>query len=130
MLLLPSRRSEELEYGVSTLSGTSQAQIKTNCVGAEMFLIFALRRPDVLSTTDLGIQRGMAHWIGKNIKTATSKSGKYKYMNEQEMTSHAESWRPFRSLGCWYMWRFDGERIASNTPSTAKIVAADAGLAS
>ena len=35
-----------------------------------MFLMFALKRPDVLSTGDLGVQRGMAVWTGKNINNA------------------------------------------------------------
>jgi DNA-3-methyladenine glycosylase II len=77
-----------------------------------MFLIFALKRPDVLSTTDLGIQRGMALWTRK-IKDAKNgkkpaKSSKWKYMSEKEMVEEAEKWKPYRSLGCWCMWRVDG----------------------
>jgi DNA-3-methyladenine glycosylase II len=81
--------------------------------GAEMFLMFTLKRPDVLSTTDLGIQRGMALWTGKikdtkNNKKQAAKSGKWKYMVEKEMVEEAEKWKPYRSVGSWCMWKVDG----------------------
>ena len=72
-----------------------------------MFLMFALKRPDVLSTGDLGIQRGMAIWTGKNIANAKGKTGKWKYMSEQDMLAEGEKWRPYRSIGAWCMWRVD-----------------------
>jgi DNA-3-methyladenine glycosylase II len=85
-------------------------------VGAEMFLIFALKRPDVMSTGDLGIQRGMAVWTGKSITNAKGKTGKWKYMSEKEMIEEAEKWKPYRSLGCWLMWRVDGPVSAPAVP--------------
>lgn len=78
-------------------------------LGAEMFLMFCLKRPDVLSTGDLGIQRGMAVWTGKNIANAKGKTGKWKYMSEKEMLEEADKWRPYRSLGAWCMWRVEGK---------------------
>jgi DNA-3-methyladenine glycosylase II len=85
-------------------------------VGAEMFLMFALKRPDVLSTGDLGIQRGMAVWTGKNIANAKGKQGKWKYMAEKEMLEEGEKWRPYRSLGSWLMWRVEGPISAPVAP--------------
>jgi DNA-3-methyladenine glycosylase II len=85
-------------------------------VGAEMFLMFALKRPDVLSTGDLGIQRGMAVWTGKNIASAKGKTGKWKYMSEKEMLEEGEKWRPYRSLGAWAMWRVEGPISAPVAP--------------
>ena len=81
-----------------------------------MFLMFALKRPDVLSTGDLGIQRGMAIWTGKNIANAKGKKGKYKYMTETEMLEEGEKWRPYRSLGGWLMWRVEGTSSAPVAP--------------
>ena len=78
-------------------------------VGAEMFLMFALKRPDILSTGDLGIQRGMAIWTGKSIANAKGKTGKFKYMAEEEMVKEGEKWRPYRSLGAWLMWKIEGD---------------------
>ena len=81
-----------------------------------MFLMFALKRPDVLSTGDLGIQRGMAVWTGKNIAKAKGNTSKWKYMTEREMIEEAEKWRPFRSLGAWCMWRVQGPSSAPVAP--------------
>ncbi|KAK9492399.1 DNA glycosylase [Lipomyces doorenjongii] len=72
---------------------------------AEMFLIFALKRQDVFSIGDLGVQRGMALWYGKNIELAKGKKGKFKYMSEAEMVEKSDLYRPYRSLFTWYMWR-------------------------
>ncbi|KAK9332810.1 DNA glycosylase [Lipomyces starkeyi] len=72
---------------------------------AEMFLIFALKRQDVFSIGDLGVQRGMALWYGKNIELAKGKKGKFKYMSEAEMIERSDLYRPYRSLFTWYMWR-------------------------
>lgn len=72
---------------------------------AEMFLIFALKRPDIFPLGDLGVQRGMAIWSGKNIGLAKGKKGKFKYMSEAEMIEISEVYRPYRSIFSWYMWR-------------------------
>ena len=81
-----------------------------------MFLMFALKRPDVLSTGDLGIQRGMAVWTGKNINNAKGKTSKWKYLSEAEMLEEADKWRPYRSLGAWSMWRVESAMSAPVQP--------------
>jgi len=61
--------------------------------------MFGLRRMDVFSTGDLGIQRGMAAFAGKNVKTLkASGKGKWKYMNEKDMLELSEKFRPYRSV--------------------------------
>ena len=63
----------------------------------EMFACFGLKRMDVFSTGDLGVQRGMAVLAGKNVsKLKASKAGKWKYMGEKEMEEMAEKFRPYR----------------------------------
>ncbi|KAG4304138.1 hypothetical protein PORY_002502 [Pneumocystis oryctolagi] len=69
---------------------------------AEMFLLFSLKRTDILSTGDLGIQRGMALMEGKNISKPNK--GKWKYMSHEEMIKIAEPWRPYRSIASWFIW--------------------------
>lgn len=61
---------------------------------AEMFLMFRLHRPDVLSTGDLGLQKGMKglYRLRKMPTPAT-------------MQKRAEPWRPYRTIACWYLWR-------------------------
>ena len=61
---------------------------------AHMFLMFALRRPDVLPTGDLGIQMA----IRKHYR-------KRKLPKPLQMEKLAKSWAPYRSVACWYLWR-------------------------
>jgi len=61
---------------------------------AEMFLIFGLGRPDVFPLDDLGLLKGIYHHYGLGEK-----------MPIKQIIAIGESWRPWRSLGTWYMWR-------------------------
>jgi len=61
---------------------------------AHMFLIFALRRHDVLPTGDLGIRNAM--------KKAYSLE---KLPSPEEMEAIAAKWRPYCSVASWYLWR-------------------------
>jgi DNA-3-methyladenine glycosylase II len=64
-----------------------------------MFLMFALRRPDVLPVGDLGIRVAMQrlYELPEPPKPAA-------------MHSIAAPWAPWRSVACWYLWRsLDGE---------------------
>ncbi|KAH7356655.1 DNA glycosylase [Rhexocercosporidium sp. MPI-PUGE-AT-0058] len=80
----------------------------------EMFACFGLKRMDVFSTGDLGVQRGMAVLAGRNVsKLKTSKGGKWKYMSEKEMEEMAEKFRPYRSLLMYYSWRVEDVDISS-----------------
>nr|POE52065.1 dna-3-methyladenine glycosylase [Quercus suber] len=63
----------------------------------EMFMCFGLKRMDIFSTGDLGVQRGMAAYKGKDVAKLRAKGGgKWKYMGEQEMIDTAEVFRPYR----------------------------------
>ncbi len=61
---------------------------------AEMFLIFGLGRPDVLSTNDAGLKKGFK--LTYNLQQTPS---------ADEMISIGEPWRPYRSVASWYLWR-------------------------
>lgn len=60
---------------------------------AEMFLIFRLHRPDVLPVGDLGI-----------VKAVQKAYGLRKVPTPERLTRIGESWRPYRSIACWYLW--------------------------
>jgi DNA-3-methyladenine glycosylase II len=61
---------------------------------ADMFLIFHLRRPDVLPVGDLGIRRAVERaYELPEIPDAT------------RLTEIGEPWRPHRSLASLYLWR-------------------------
>ena len=61
---------------------------------AHMFLIFALRREDVLPTGDLGVRAAMkkAYQLPELPKP-------------DEMERIAAAWRPYASVASWYLWR-------------------------
>ena len=61
---------------------------------AEMFLIFHLGRPDVISTGDLGIRRA-----------AQIEYGLDDLPGPTDLERIAEPWRPHRTLACLYLWR-------------------------
>jgi DNA-3-methyladenine glycosylase II len=61
---------------------------------AQMFLMFTLRRPNVLPTGDFGVQMA----IKKHYK-------KRKLPNPVQMQKIAKAWEPYRSVACWYLWR-------------------------
>jgi DNA-3-methyladenine glycosylase II len=63
----------------------------------EMFALFGLKRFDVFSTGDLGVQRGMAAFMGRDVSKLKAKGGgKWKYMPEKEMLEVAEKFAPYR----------------------------------
>jgi len=61
---------------------------------AHMFLMFALQRPDVLPTGDLGIRSAIrkAYGLAELPKPA-------------EIEELAKPWRPYSSVASWYLWR-------------------------
>jgi DNA-3-methyladenine glycosylase II len=61
---------------------------------AHMFLMFTLRRPDILPTGDYGIQAA----IKKHYK-------KRKWPKPAVMEKIAKPWVPYRSIACWYLWQ-------------------------
>ena len=71
----------------------------------EMFACFGLKRMDVFSTGDLGVQRGMAAFQGRDVNKLKNKKDKWKYMSEADMLETAEKFVPYKSLFMWYMWQ-------------------------
>ena len=62
----------------------------------EMFAFFALKRMDIFSTGDLGVQRGVAKYMGKDVNKLKNKGGKWKYVTEAEMLAAAAPFAPYR----------------------------------
>ncbi|KAF9880761.1 DNA-3-methyladenine [Colletotrichum karsti] len=79
----------------------------------EMFACFGLKRMDVFSLGDLGVQRGMAAFEGRDVKKLKAKGGKWKYMSEKEMAEIASRFAPYRSVFMWYMWRVEETDIST-----------------
>ncbi|CCF38718.1 HhH-GPD superfamily base excision DNA repair protein [Colletotrichum higginsianum] len=79
----------------------------------EMFACFGLKRMDVFSLGDLGVQRGMAAFAGRDVAKLKAKGGKWKYMSEKEMVEMASRFAPYRSVFMWYMWRVEETDIST-----------------
>ncbi len=69
---------------------------------ADMFLLFALNRPDVLPVGDLGVRKGMQRLYQLSALP-----------DAETMRQLAAPWQPFRSVGSWYLWRLMEERSNS-----------------
>jgi DNA-3-methyladenine glycosylase II len=61
---------------------------------AQMFLMFTMKRPDVLPTGDYGVQAA----IKKHYR-------KRKLPKPKDMEKIAKAWSPYRSIACWYLWK-------------------------
>lgn len=61
---------------------------------AEMILVFALGRPDVLPVDDLGIRAAVQRWYGLPARPG-----------REELERIAAPWRPHRTLASRYLWR-------------------------
>ena len=61
---------------------------------AQMFLMFTLKRENILPTGDYGVQAA----IMKHYK-------KRKLPKPQVMEKIAKCWEPYRSVACWYLWK-------------------------
>jgi DNA-3-methyladenine glycosylase II len=84
--LLDSMSDEEVIAALTQVKGIGRWT-------AEMFLMFRLHRPDVLPLGDLGIVNA----IKKEYRLRKTPS-------QQRMIQIGESWRPYRSIACWYLW--------------------------
>ncbi|MGD1024676.1 MAG: DNA-3-methyladenine glycosylase [Candidatus Sulfotelmatobacter sp.] len=87
---------------------------------AQMFLMFALKRENILPTGDFGIRMAMyKHYLDIKRANAAKKSAakkklakakkapkrKIKLPTPEQMEKIANSWEPYRSVACWYLWR-------------------------
>jgi DNA-3-methyladenine glycosylase II len=61
---------------------------------ADLFLMFALRRPDIMASGDLAVRRAVM--IMDQLATPPSIA---------EVDARAEIWRPNRTLACVFLWR-------------------------
>ncbi len=61
---------------------------------AQMFLIFALKRPNVLPTGDLGVRAAIKKAYGLE-----------EMPKPTDVARIGEAWAPYCSLASWYLWR-------------------------
>ena len=61
---------------------------------AEMYLIFGLKRLDVVSLGDAGLQRAARHLYSNGEQ------------QDDLLARVSEKWKPYRSVASWYLWAF------------------------
>jgi DNA-3-methyladenine glycosylase II len=86
------RRSDELLAKVAQGLTWEQALAGFKGVGPwtiAVFRIMVLRDPDVLPLGDIGLERAIQKVYGR----------------PRNVERLGETWRPFRSVACWYLWR-------------------------
>ena len=79
--------ADEVSAQLTAIKGLGQWTV-------DMFLIFHLGRPDILPVGDLGIRRAVQ--IAYELDELPAPA---------QLERIAESWRPWRSLACLYLWR-------------------------
>lgn len=67
---------------------------------AEMFLLFHLRRADVLPVNDVGINRAIMRQYGLPAMP-----------KPDDVRRIGQAWRPWASVACWYLWRSEDVRL-------------------
>jgi DNA-3-methyladenine glycosylase II len=81
---------------------------------AQMFLMFSLKRENVLPTGDFGVRMAMyKHYLdlqrakGAKKPSAAKKirKRKIKLPTPAQMEKIAKYWEPYRSVACWYLWK-------------------------
>jgi len=61
---------------------------------AEMFLIFALGKPDIFPIGDVGLIRGLQQVVPETLN-----------MESDDIVNFAKRWIPWRTAATWYLWR-------------------------
>ena len=81
---------------------------------AQMFLMFSLKRENVLPTGDFGVRMAMyKHYLDvqrakgakQSLATKKIRKRKVKLPTPAQMEKIAKCWEPYRSVACWYLWK-------------------------
>ena len=118
-LLDMAARAEHGQLNFSALGEMSDEEViahltEVKGVGvwtAHMFLMFTLRRPNILPTGDFGVRMAMyKHYLEKRarLKPAARKPAKSRTIvlpKPEQMEKIAKAWEPYRSVACWYLWQ-------------------------
>ncbi|HET8891984.1 MAG TPA: DNA-3-methyladenine glycosylase [Candidatus Angelobacter sp.] len=84
---LPAMSDEEVIESLTDIKGVGEWT-------AHMFLIFSLRRPNVLPVGDLGVRMAIQRAYRKR-----------KMPTPKQVEQIAKGWHPYCSYAAWYLWR-------------------------
>jgi DNA-3-methyladenine glycosylase II len=97
---LPALSDEEVITSLTDIKGVG---VWT----AHMFLIFALRRPNILAVGDLGVRTAIQRHYRKRLLP-----------KPQHIEKLAVNWHPYCSYACWYLWRSLEFSVNGRKPTT------------
>lgn len=80
----PSMTNEEVAEAIIAVKGLGPWS-------AQMYLMFSLRRLDIFSAGDLGIQNAICKLYGND-------------RDKTDFDAFAKRWKPYRTIACWYLW--------------------------
>lgn len=86
------RRSHELRMHLLRGDTLQQSLLGIKGIGPwtiSVFRIMVLRKPDEFPINDIGLQRAIGNFYGQ----------------VDDLKNLSDSWRPFRSVASWYLWR-------------------------
>ena len=86
------QRADEIRAKVKRGEPWSEALAGIKGIGPwtlSVFRIMVLRELDVLPLGDVGLERAIANVYGEG----------------RSVEQLGETWRPYRSVACWYLWR-------------------------
>ncbi|KAG8462727.1 hypothetical protein KFE25_004703 [Diacronema lutheri] len=115
----------------AALAAALTAVVGVGAWTVDMFLIFALKRPDVLPTGDLAVRKGMLALYGCRARGGGGGGGggaraARELPSAAAMIEIAESWRPYRTFGAYLMWHAQGTSQKSTLAAAAAAAAAGA----
>ena len=94
--LLENLRDKDEDLVIKTLLEIKGIGIWT----AQMFQIFALKHLDVFAPSDAGLIKGIRITYLD-----------HKYPNVSDLEKISLRWKPYRSIGCWYMWQVADSKV-------------------
>ena len=87
----------EIDWDIMNDEEVIEELVKLRGVGrwtVQMLLIFALLRQDVFPIDDIGLIRGMEKLYHSG-----------KALEKTQLYEISENWKPYRTMGVWYIWR-------------------------
>jgi DNA-3-methyladenine glycosylase II len=81
-ILAAIKAGDSWEQAIASIKGIGPWTIS-------VFRIMVLRELDVLPLRDVGLERAVGAFYGRNV----------------DLEELGELWRPYRSVACWYLWR-------------------------
>mmetsp|Transcript_21818 Transcript_21818/g.35136 ORF Transcript_21818/g.35136 Transcript_21818/m.35136 type:complete len:83 (-) Transcript_21818:30-278(-) len=79
-----------------------------------MFMMFSLGRPDILPVGDLAVRKAFKRLYEMEVDP-DAETIVEKLPGRDDLLKIANAWRPYRTIGSWYMWHVVETKEAAYT---------------